>query len=250
MLKFISYNNKNTNNLNVGDINCSPHLYFNFKNYALEDICTYDPIKEDICIIGGGGLLCNPQGQDFNKYLNCNKKIIWGAGINTDDVYNYKLEPSLSSFDLVGIRDNIKYHSYNFLPCVSCMHPAFSKSYEIKHDIVVYEHYDNPIDLKYPKLTNKGEYIEEKINFLASSNYVITNTYHGMYWAALLKKKVLIYNPFSSRFLNTQFELTCCNQDNYVEQMKECKVYDLLYKYRQLNIEFFETVKLLINVHI
>lgn len=72
--------------------------------------------------------------------------------------------------------------------------------------------------------------------FLASAKVVITNTYHGVYWATLLGKKVLCYKPFSSRFFHTKYppvfiesltenlDENINNSKNYLESLNECRL--------------------------
>lgn len=243
-ISFVNFNNPKTNNNNTGDLFCSPSLYFNFSDHKIEDLCQYFPSSSDICIIGGGGifLLESIRENSYAKYLICQKKIIWGAGNNVHDTDLYVNDKNLKSFDLVGLRDNKNYHDYEFVPCVSCMHKAFDETYKTEEDIVIYNHYDYDIPLNFKKMNNQGNDIYEKINFLASSNCIITNTYHGMYWGILLGKKVVIYKPFSNRFLYTPFKLEYCNSDNYIEKLNISSQYNLIEEYRKINISFYNKV--------
>ena len=243
-LKFINFNNQKTNYKNTGDLYCSPSIYFNFNvEFTLEDYNTYIPKKNDMCILGGGGLFSTWHLNHLQNYINCHKKIVWGAGINHHDSVEYNLDKNLSLFNLVGLRDNPIKHNYKFVPCVSCMHSSLDNLYNINNDIVIYEHYDMNINLNFPKMNNRGEDIEEKINFIGSANKIITNTYHGLYWASLLKKKVVVYKPFSNRFLNTEFKINICDETNYLIQLNESSIHsDLLNRYRKINIDYYNTV--------
>lgn len=243
-LKFINFNNKKTNYSNIGDLYCSPSLYFDFKTeFTLEDFNTYVPNHNDICILGGGGMFSTWHLNHLERYLHCHKKIVWGAGINHHNTTEYNLDKNLLLFDIVGLRDDTKLHPYKFIPCVSCMNPLLSNTYEIYNDTVIYEHYDVPINLKYPKMNNQGEDIEEKIRFLGSSNNVITNTYHGLYWATLLKKKVVVYKPFSNRFLNTPFKINICDEQNYLLQLNTAPIHEnLLEQYKKLNVDYYNFI--------
>jgi len=63
-----------------------------------------------------------------------------------------------------------------------------------------------------------------------------------LYWSVLLKKKVTIINPFSSRFRNLPFELPISNEKNYSEKLESCKIYDVVTLYRQINNNFNDKV--------
>ena len=135
-------------------------------------------------------------------------RVIWGAGHNANynkkDNIKFAYPPYLRNFDLVGIRDFGQ--QYQWVPCASCMHPAFRKKYAIKNDVIWFEHKkqlvkstdfgSDPI----PRFVNSGSNIEQTIEILGSANVIITNSYHGAYWGALLGKKVMIYEPWSSKF--------------------------------------------------
>src|SRR5690606_21033089 len=46
-------------------------------------------------------------------------------------------------------------------------------------------------------MTNNGDDLESKLSFIADHEYIVSNTYHGVYWATLLNRKVLCL-PFKS----------------------------------------------------
>lgn len=135
-------------------------------------------------------------------------RIIWGAGHNSDyqkKIRNYLDYPKwLQLYDLIGIRDYNQ--PYEWVPCASCMHPAFSRRYEIKHDVIWFEHKKQllkntdfgaePI----PRFLNSGNNVEHIIEILGSANVILTNSYHGAYWGILLGKKVIVMEPWSSKF--------------------------------------------------
>lgn len=246
-IKFVNFNDITTNSCNTGDIFCSPSLYFDFGEFELRDYNTFIPNKNDVCILGGGGILSRFPDRFLEKYLDCKLKIIWGAGVNKHDVSNYELEKELYKFDLVGIRDNSTVNPFNFVPCVSCMHPLFDEVHIIQEDIVIYNHQDYDIPLNYKKINNRGTDIEEKIKFISSANFIITNTYHGMYWSILLGKKVVVYKPFSNRFLYTPFKVEFCDDDNFLEKLSISKQYNLLNEYRNINKIYYNNVKNLIE---
>ena len=51
--------------------------------------------------------------------------------------------------------------------------------------------------------------MNEKIAFIGSCETIVTNSYHGIYWALLLGKKVISV-PFASKFYGISPDLTHC----------------------------------------
>ena len=130
-------------------------------------------------------------------------KYIWGAGQNSSsDDFEYPEE--MKQFNRVGIRDIGQ--QYDWAPCASCMHPALSKKYSIKNPVIWFEHKKQLIKDKMfgnesiPRFVNSGSNIEQTIELLGSAEVVLTNSYHGAYWATLLKRKVIVVGPWSSKF--------------------------------------------------
>jgi hypothetical protein len=175
-----------------------------------------------------GWNLSNPQYADIyknfnNKYRTLiqetlksipseehNKKILWGAGVNADVEGLIDSPPKfpkwLIDYDLVGVRDYHQTSKFRWAPCASCMHPALRKEYTIKNDIIFFEHKkqlikgiefsNDPI----PRFVNSGSNIDQTIELLGSANIILTNSYHGVYWGTLLKKRVIVVGSWSSKF--------------------------------------------------
>ncbi|WP_367957678.1 polysaccharide pyruvyl transferase family protein [Aquibium pacificus] len=134
--------------------------------------------------------------------------IAWGIGesLNIDRQggvvlpYHGPLPDYLSSFDLVGLRDWGT--QYPWAPCPSCLLARFDEPPEIsRHEIVVYEHKRIPVPIEgLPRLSNNGSDIEKVLSFLASAEVVITNSYHGAYWATLLGRRVVAIPNMSKMY--------------------------------------------------
>lgn len=155
---------------NLGDLVCSPCLYFDY------DADPYDvkhPVPQADAYIFGGGEIANwmtltppPPGI----------KIAWGIGGAAP----------LTDFTLIGSRDK---DSPNYwVPCASCMSPLFDQTYPITVDIVTYTNTRNPVK----EGRNNRCTMEEAVRFLSSGETVVTDSYHGMYWASLLGKEVVL----------------------------------------------------------
>lgn len=166
---------------------------------------------------------CNPDNSKINnefndeyrllikKYIDKipqthSPKFLWGAGHNLD--LKREKKPTIEypsyilNFNLVGIRDYGT--EFDWVPCASCMHPALRKNYAIKNDVIWFEH-KKQLTREFgndsiPRFINSGANIDQTIELLGSANVILTNSYHGAYWGTLLKKKVIIVGPWSSKF--------------------------------------------------
>ncbi|NJN85114.1 MAG: hypothetical protein HC881_00755 [Leptolyngbyaceae cyanobacterium SL_7_1] len=196
---------------NVGDLLSSPANYFSFPGYSIaqHDIRDLNPnlLKGEHSLIGGGGLLYSrflDSITTLKKASNRGCLIAWGIGQQDYHALSANPQPFdysnyLNDFDLVGIRD---FNSgYPWVPCVSCMHSAFDRKRDIKHEFVVFSHKKFQLKIgAFPRMTNETQGIEEVLDFLGSGETILTSSYHGAYWGTLLGRKVLAF-PFSSKFL-------------------------------------------------
>lgn len=177
-------------------------------------------------------------------------RILWGAGLNSKDnsvdSYDAEYPAWLNRFHLVGVRDWDT--GYRWVPCASCMHPGFDKEYEIKNEFVWFEHKKRLIDNKWfdtlpsPRMLNTGQNLEQILEFLGSAETVVTNSYHGVYWATLLKRKVICV-PWGSKFNMFKHEPVMANERNWIDKIGTGEVYpDALTECREANILFFNDV--------
>lgn len=211
-------------NTNVGDWWCPPFRYFPFRPANIFDILNEDIKldKNDIIILGGGGL-----GSEFLRpHLNrlssfqIEKSILWGAGVDfINDRSNLlnkdkKYEKYGDYFDFInekGIRvykENEK--NYKYVPCASCMNNLFFKYRDKKPKkfLGFYDHKRVPLlveNSENDKMNNDGNNLEDKLKFLSNYEYIVTNTYHGMYWGTLLERKVIVI-PHKSGLLSFKYK--------------------------------------------
>jgi hypothetical protein len=135
-------------------------------------------------------------------------RFIWGAGHNGsgETVFEkIKWPKALSKYKLVGLRDYHNSSRFQWVPCASCMHPAFDRKYTVKNDVIWFEHKKQMIkdfgQDPIPRFVNTGNNIDQTIELLGSANIILTNSYHGAYWGVLLGKKVIIVGgAWSSKF--------------------------------------------------
>ncbi len=252
---------------NVGDLYCAPHHYFEeLKNSSL-DIFDYKSEDKKVLekfenrmvsssiILGGGGLL-NRGG--FVKQVKLvealgakgKKTVIWGAGHNEKSPSTYgkvtKYNVDVSNFGLAGTRDYKMPGEY--VPCVSCLHPLFSESYNETDDIGIIFHKDT---LRKPEITSKFKDFPTSsnttdmnalINFIGSCNKIVTDSYHTMYWSMLMGKKVVVV-PNSSKFFDFKYMPVISTFDDALNQFGKAEVYpDLLEECRTINMDFSKKV--------
>lgn len=102
----------------------------------------------------------------------------------------------------------------------------------------MYEHEIQPLSVgEFPKLSNNSD-IDKVIEFLGSAENVITNTYHGVYWATLLRKKVIAV-PLreSSRFFFFKHPPRLVSKPD--TNFSLAQSYDCLEECRQVNLDFY-----------
>lgn len=235
---------------NVGDFYSSPIHYFDWlssvRAFDVEST-DYKKYREQLhaanVILGGGGIL---QFEQIDNVYDAEpqKLIVWGAGHNLKDVETITPDSRLQRLTLVGIRDFGT--EYEWVPCASCLHPAFENPpNEPSTDVVVYEHKNRPLSIEgLPKMTNREMDVEKVIAFLGSAATVVTNSYHGVYWATLLKRKVILVNPFSTKFQAFKHPPVVASEDDWREHVQEARVYDgALDECREANLRFAKRVR-------
>lgn len=182
--------------LNVGDAVCSPVDYFDFGG-AVERVRPKEPIPPCDAVIFGGGAIGNNIGKIAAR-APARVKIAWGLGETRHG--REAAFPAPSGFDIYGSRDDGQ-PGAEWVPCVSCMSPLFDERYAIRHEAVLYF---NARRLKpavdgLPENHNEVGFADAVVH-LASGSVVVTNSYHGAYWATLLGRRVVVVDAYSSKF--------------------------------------------------
>lgn len=197
-------------------------------------------------IIGGGGLL------DFEKFDAAlknilsnygNKTVIWGVGSNSTD--GFVSSGMTDKAALVGVRDFPPRDSLTeWVPCASCLHPMFRRLAVLRRlnarksvwrrkvsriGIVENNAGRNPISIdpcgfEVEKVGNKKTDMEEMLRFINSKTLVVSNSYHGCYWATLLGVPV-IGVPTSSKFRFFPHQLPLAGKRDWAESIGQARVY-------------------------
>jgi hypothetical protein len=230
------------NRSNIGDVVCCPKHYFpEFVDFPVYDICDVQFVTEDCLIIGGGGLMHPGFRRYLEEALRARVAVLWGVGSNVHGETELQYPVPPHAFTLAGLRD---WNSgFDYVPCPSCLDPVFDHVAEPKNEIVVYCHHDVmlPLLTSVPRLDNSVCSLREAAQFIASGQIVLTNSFHGAYWAMLLNRRAILYRPFSSRFFGFKHKLPVCSSDSsffnavkvaesYPDYLTECRMLNRLFK--------------------
>lgn len=239
---------------NVGDQMSCPASYFHLPDVERIDIRRAlhprhsEKLGEARCIIlGGGGVfffdaVCETLFQKYGAKLIC-----WGVGTNTHGAEKAVYPTSLAQARLLGLRDDCT----AFVPCASCMHPAWDQPDSATRPVVVYEHRSYPIlrGRAWERLSNRAPF-SEVVQFLSSGAVIVTNSYHGAYWGLLLDRKVIVYQPFSSKFYHFKWKPIVAQTEDELDSALEKKTEQplgALFQARSANQEFYERVVRLLD---
>ena len=260
-IKYINVYEKNTTN--IGDLSCAPSMYFEDLNkfgvsIGVMDLNESISVRNKIFIVGGGGLFqkyFNEKIDNLMRLSKYNTIIFWGCGLDNriGDSFIY---PCLRKNIIFGVRDFGTVGC--FVPCASCMSKLFDRYRDGKiiDNFRVYLHsdYSNKIrdDLKnFSTMENKSvSSLNETLEFLGGGEYIITNSYHGIYWSILLNKKVIVLPwvdeerkliGFPYKFTSMKYDVVLCKNWKNFENYTSCaKNYpDALFECRELNLKFY-----------
>ena len=240
----------NKSKKNSGDFFCNPSRYFNFPNVQSKRLNARHTVKNKTLVLGGGGLIHKHWVNSIESLLDQQPKqtVLWGIGHNSKGFNeNYIYYPKwLDRCQLIGIRDWIEGYQHYYLPDVTCMHSAFDKSYEEKHDVVFYirarkhellkqdTRANSPIVLK-----NSERDFFKIIEFLGSAKTIVTDSYHGTYWGQLLGKNVKTY-AWGVKFLNMRHKVNFIDDlDNWKNSKSHIADSDFLEESRNFNNNFY-----------
>lgn len=237
------------NSPNIGDIEAAPCKYFDLA-CSSKDIYDNSFDKDQPLIIGGGGLMFPDFDNHFTRITNKHNKpvIIWGVGTNTHDKYTLEISSWVKKGTLIGVRDWGS--AFQWVPCASCMSNIWQQNSKPTNRLVAYLHGHYRIPSWLPKDTpvmfNMHTNLQQVAEFLSTGEFVFTNSYHGIYWATLLGKKVLT-KAFSSRHCFFKHPPVYLDYEIQEEHFDLAKSYESsLEECRDANIQFFNQVKAIV----
>lgn len=249
---------------NVGDLYSSPALYFDeLREGESLDILGYraglgravewlSTLSHARVLVGGGGLLNRPTFASSMEFLASlavrgKKIVLWGVGDNSPSFaqaeasIRYRLD--LDAFPLVGIRDYGQ--RWRWVPCASCLAPQLKHAITIQREIgVVLHHADfhsvafRQLSQEFPCRYNNHDSFEDLITFIGQCEYLLTNSYHAMYWGILMGRKVIVF-PNSSKMFHFKYQVPIGLVSDYRALMKSAVEHpEALEECRRLNLEF------------
>ena len=241
---------------NPGDMLCYPYLYFkkyfnhfNCQIHHTKDI-KFESVKtRDVVILASGGCfeVLDQFQESINRLLDmCDNVISWGCGHNAHQGRDIYWPIEFHKFKLLSVRD-YNYPGQRYVPCVSCMQPALTQTYALQRRVGIVEHQDFPIDVAGDKINHIAGF-DTLIDFIGSSEIILTNTYHCAYWAMCMSKKVILYQPFSTKFKYFKHHPPVYSGDLETDILATIPPPPaFLDECRTLNLDFFQDVKKLIH---
>jgi hypothetical protein len=226
---------------NIGDINCSPLQYFSFPFMveARHASQTLAPLHH--VIFGGGGMLHHKFMGDLCERAT-GKLVSWGIGHNTHSAKTVDYPKYMERFALHGVRDWPS--PYEWVPCASCMHTGFDCRYSVQFEAVVYDHHQFPTGVRgLPTMSNDAPSMNTVLAFLGSADLIVTSSYHGAYWGTLLGRRVVVTNPFSTKFQTFRHPPVLSTSQNWIEESKSARTFPgALEESRRANINHHKRV--------
>ena len=243
--------------LNTGDLQCGYYKYFdelykfNMHIHDIENVNIRLISKNDFVIIGGGGLL--DAWDKWNDYINqisniCDNVIIWSAGFN--DMYDVKQVDNNINFNkikLISIRDYSHKSGFQYVPCATCMIPYLKIKEDIKREIGIISHYHYRLNYGNYDTIYNSDNILNILRFISQSEVIISNSYHAIYWATLMNKRVILMYKTSSRFDNYKYPPQKYTGDIY-NDINNSKIYNFaMDEAVDLTINYFNDVLKILN---
>jgi hypothetical protein len=149
--------------------------YFSQYNIVIHDICQVDfdkILKDDIVILGGGGMLyCDWIFQsNIIRLLNvCKNVIAWGIGFNTHMGQQITEDIDFNYFKFIGIRDYNHRSGLTYVPCPSVFRfYAEVKDVPSVRKIGIIEHHKFAISgFRYDKINNSYNRLVQQPGWLS-----------------------------------------------------------------------------------
>ncbi|MFD2173233.1 hypothetical protein [Rhodobacter lacus] len=192
---------------NLGDAVCSPYDYYPELACAGAAVDLERETPPCEAVIYGGGKIMGGLAKTFGPHDRAAKaRIAWGVSTVQKFPISLRYWRAFKAMTLIGTRDWGDTR-FLFAPCVTCVSPAFDMHTEERHEVALYLHHwrSKKVSLPRPEgvpvMENNNPDFAATIRHLAAARVVVTNSYHGTYWALLLGKKVLCL-PFSNKFGN------------------------------------------------
>lgn len=228
---------------NIGDRMCGPGQYL-WPEVGRD--LPLVPAREALgnVVIGGGQLFTQLSLvlSSIHELNPAARVIAWGVGLPPVGTRDKLVREVTQDFALFGTRNYDRRAQLPFVPCASCLSPLFDQVAPPQHEVVFYLHRrkGEPVDTPQnaPILTNAMRPPREVIDFVASGETVVTSSYHGVYWAQLLGRRVICL-PYNHKFETFQHRPTMTEAENWRSCLATAgRTAPLLEEYRALNHAF------------
>jgi hypothetical protein len=231
---------------NLGDRVCSPLDYYpDFSGRGVR-LDLDDPTPSCKFVIYGGGKIMG----GLRKTLNVNDRaakarVAWGVSSVQTSRVSPKYWLAYREMSLIGTRDYGD-DRFPWAPCVTCLSPGFDETVEEVHDVVAYVHHwrvrDRDVVLPdgIPVMENIEPDLLKVLRFIASARTVMSNSYHGVYWALLLGKRVLCV-PYSSKFYNYRQKPGYSTGQDWYRELHKAQRHDEMLDLCRTGAAAFET---------
>ncbi|UYV37854.1 polysaccharide pyruvyl transferase family protein [Rhodobacteraceae bacterium D3-12] len=229
---------------NVGDRACCPADYFDFGTSTIGDFGADLPACHR-AILGGGQVAQQAINALIYNAAAARHTVIWAVGLDSKTAQSLPFEIARASASLISTR-NAGVAGLSHVPCVSAMSPLFDAPPAPKHEVVAFLHHRKSTGItlpdSIPSLTNHGPTLQQAIAHIASGDTVVTNSYHGTYWAMLLGRRTLCL-PFSNKFNGFADPPTMATPSNWQTALPKARRHPaLLEQARTANRGFFDKV--------
>lgn len=186
---------------NIGDRATTPARWFDFGPDVFRQPFGETMPPVDVAILGGGQVYAKAYEAALHHTPQARHRVTWGVGMQGQgDRLRHEVFAGLLS--LMGCRD-IGVPRTVYVPCASCMCRKLDTPPPPRHEVVIYAHGHKSQTLQRPAgipvASNLGGTLAEKLAFIASGATVVSNSFHGVYWAMLMGRRVLAL-PFSAKF--------------------------------------------------
>lgn len=238
-----------TNTPNCGDIASGPLRYVSGRSKSTfldllrcsgEDASATTLLDSaELIVLGGGGLLDHQKFEPHIRFLTDkyrDKLVVWGPGTNFRP--KEPAQTDLSGIELVGTRDYDPEQPERWVPCASCLHPLLpalikKRPQLLTPGIALLEN-DSGTPVKtidscgrtdIRRFGNKNVTFQEMVEFIVSAEVLVTNSYHGVYWATLCGVPVVMI-PSSRKFLTLKHPAPRGRAVEWLDALSSVRVYE------------------------
>lgn len=230
---------------NIGDLMSGPYHYFPFDgDVEVHDVNALPTGRWDAVVFGGGAMGAMLSRPPVLRWLaHVRRRVAWGVGRTVRGATGPQPAP-VEVFNLYGTREWPAGAGQRLVPCVSCMHPLFDRVAEVEHPAVLFYNARKPKpDVKLPSMNNEQP-LPAVVDHLLSGFTVVTNSYHGAYWATLLGRQAIVVNAYSSKFTCYPWPIPVRTDSSWAKEIPNATTYPMaLASARVANIQFNQRVQ-------